>query len=178
MSTKRLELIRLWPFSYFWTCWKVTPIIFAKVFWLMLSKVRRNRVRAPTCTSMGLGNLLLGMRPDFTLHGSLSSTDAWAALRLRQRRFFMPDERSCYSLNHDISLRLGTRTNQREGYMKKLGAIAVLIGAVIVAPLGAALADNNNANNANNAPTTSGGGNHGGGGSGNGNPGQSGPGNS
>jgi uncharacterized protein YdeI (BOF family) len=62
--------------------------------------------------------------------------------------------------------------------MKKLAAALAILGLVIAAPLGAALADNNNGNNSNNAPTTSGGGNQGGGGGGNGNPGQSGPGNS
>jgi hypothetical protein len=63
--------------------------------------------------------------------------------------------------------------------MKKLLAIVAILGAFIIAPLGAAFADNNNGNNANNPPNTAGGSNQGGGGGGgNGNPGQSGPGNS
>lgn len=60
--------------------------------------------------------------------------------------------------------------------MKKLAALVAMMGMLVVAPFGA-LADQNNSNNSNNPPTTSGSGQHGGGG-GNGNPGQSGPGNS
>lgn len=57
--------------------------------------------------------------------------------------------------------------------MKKLVAVAAIVGAFAIAPFGAALADGNNSNNSNNAPTTASGG-----GGGNGYPGGSGPGNS
>ena len=71
----RLELTRFPPFSYFWTCWKVSPIASASATWLMPRSVRRKRMRAPTCTSMGLGKPLLAMRPEdlrarFAIHFS------------------------------------------------------------------------------------------------------------
>jgi hypothetical protein len=64
--------------------------------------------------------------------------------------------------------------------MKRLFTLAVVLGAFVISPVAATSADENNTNNSNNPPTTAGGGGTqgGGDGSGNGFPGQSGPGNS
>jgi hypothetical protein len=41
-------LIRLVPFSYFWTCWNVRPSASATSVWLIWSMSRRIRNRLPT----------------------------------------------------------------------------------------------------------------------------------
>ena len=46
---------RLVPLSYFWICWKVTPIDWPSLVWLMRMPTRRPRMRVPTCRSMGSG---------------------------------------------------------------------------------------------------------------------------
>jgi hypothetical protein len=46
-----LALMRLDPFSYFWTCWNVSPRAFARSVWLISSMSRRIRTRLPTCLS-------------------------------------------------------------------------------------------------------------------------------
>ena len=43
-----LALMRLDPFSYFWTCWNVSPSAFAISVWLISSMRRRMRKRLPT----------------------------------------------------------------------------------------------------------------------------------
>ena len=50
--------MRLVPFSYFCTCWKVRPSASPSFSWLMLSIIRRMRTREPTCLSIGLGAFL------------------------------------------------------------------------------------------------------------------------
>mgnify|MGYP007116559457 CR=1 FL=1 len=50
--------IRLVPFSYFWTCWKVSPSASPNPVWVMWSIMRRIRTLAPTCLSVGLGSFL------------------------------------------------------------------------------------------------------------------------
>ncbi|AAL49621.1 unknown [Sinorhizobium phage PBC5] len=55
MACSLLAPTRLAPFSYFWTCWKVMPRCAASVSWLMPMMLRRSRMRAPTCVSIGFG---------------------------------------------------------------------------------------------------------------------------
>src|SRR5262249_51112129 len=55
---KRLAPMRLVPFSYFCTCWKVRPSASPSFSWLIASIIRRMRTRLPTCLSMGLGAFL------------------------------------------------------------------------------------------------------------------------
>ena len=43
------------PFSYFCSCWKVTPTASPSFVWLMPSIIRRMRTRRPTCRSIGSG---------------------------------------------------------------------------------------------------------------------------
>src|SRR5580658_2322308 len=59
----RLALTRLVPFSYFWICWKVRPTASPRLVWLIASMSRRIRIRAPTCSSVGLGPFLFGIPP-------------------------------------------------------------------------------------------------------------------
>jgi hypothetical protein len=47
--------MRLVPFSYFCTYWKVRPSASPSFPWLIASIMRRMRTRPPTCLSMGLG---------------------------------------------------------------------------------------------------------------------------
>ena len=61
-SKRRLALIRFAPFSYFWTCWNVTPTASANWVCDIPADSRRNRKRPPTCTSIGCG-LLIRVRP-------------------------------------------------------------------------------------------------------------------
>jgi hypothetical protein len=70
-ADSRLELTRFVPFSYFCTCWNVSPSASARTVWLMPSSVRRRRIRLPTWTSMGFGKPLLAMRPE-DLRGRLA----------------------------------------------------------------------------------------------------------
>src|SRR5262245_33248962 len=49
------------PFSYFCTCWNVSPNASANVCWVMPSIMRRMRMRLPTCTSIALGAFVLGL---------------------------------------------------------------------------------------------------------------------
>src|ERR1700716_3134709 len=56
----RLAPIRLTPYSYFCTCWKVSPKASPSFSWLIPSIMRRMRSRLPTCLSMGFGTLVLG----------------------------------------------------------------------------------------------------------------------
>ena len=51
----RLAPIRLVPFSYFCTCWNVSPSASPSFSWLMPSIIRRMRTRLPTCLSIGFG---------------------------------------------------------------------------------------------------------------------------
>src|SRR5262249_23143949 len=51
----RLAPMRLAPFSYFCTCWKVRPSAPPSFSWLIASIRRRIRTRLPTCWSMGFG---------------------------------------------------------------------------------------------------------------------------
>jgi hypothetical protein len=50
---RRLALMRLEPFSYFWTCRNVSPRAFAMSVWLISSMSRRMRKWLPTCLSVG-----------------------------------------------------------------------------------------------------------------------------
>ena len=52
MSIIRPTLIRLVPFSYFWTCWKVSPSISPSFSWLMPMSIRRIRMRLPMSLSI------------------------------------------------------------------------------------------------------------------------------
>src|SRR3979490_2848494 len=45
-------------FSYFWTCWNVSPRASPSFSWLMPSMMRRMRTRLPTYLSTGLGALV------------------------------------------------------------------------------------------------------------------------
>src|SRR6266568_7101440 len=54
----RLAPMRLVPFSYFCTCWKVRPRASPSFSWLIASIMRRMRTRLPTCLSMGFGAFL------------------------------------------------------------------------------------------------------------------------
>jgi hypothetical protein len=54
----RLAPTRLVPFSYFWTCWNVSPKASPSLSWLMPSMMRRMRTRLPTYLSTGLGVLI------------------------------------------------------------------------------------------------------------------------
>jgi hypothetical protein len=47
-ADSRLELTRFAPFSYFWTCWEVSPSASATASWLMLNTTRRSRLWCPT----------------------------------------------------------------------------------------------------------------------------------
>src|ERR1700722_14568939 len=49
---------RFVPFSYFCTCWKVSPNASPSFSWLMPSMMRRMRTRLPTYLSTGLGALV------------------------------------------------------------------------------------------------------------------------
>ena len=50
--------MRLVPFSYFCTCWNVSPKAPPSFSWLIDSIIRRMRTRLPTCLSMGFGVFL------------------------------------------------------------------------------------------------------------------------
>src|SRR5262245_18471617 len=52
----RLAPMRLEPFSYFCTCWKVRPRALPSFSWLIASIIRHMRTRPPTCLSTGLGD--------------------------------------------------------------------------------------------------------------------------
>src|SRR6516164_8939177 len=52
----RLAPMRLVPFSYFCTCWKVSPRASPSFPWLIASILRRMRTRPPTYLSTGLGD--------------------------------------------------------------------------------------------------------------------------
>src|ERR1035438_7485825 len=54
MCCSRLAPMRLVPFSYFWTCWNVSPRASATSVWLISSMRRRIRTRLPTCLSIRL----------------------------------------------------------------------------------------------------------------------------
>src|SRR5271154_303673 len=54
MCCRRPAPMRLVPFSYFWTCWNVSPSASATSVWLLSSISRRIRTRLPTCLSVGL----------------------------------------------------------------------------------------------------------------------------
>src|SRR5438874_1143611 len=54
MCWSRLAPTRLVPFSYFWTCWNVSPSASPRSVWLIASIIRRMRTRLPTCLSIGL----------------------------------------------------------------------------------------------------------------------------
>src|SRR5579863_1581006 len=54
----RLAPTRLVPFSYFCTCWNVSPSASPSLSWLMPSMMRRMRTRLPTYLSTGLGALV------------------------------------------------------------------------------------------------------------------------
>jgi hypothetical protein len=54
----RLALMRFVPFSYFCTCWNVTPSASASLVWLIDSILRRMHTRLPTCRSVGLGDFV------------------------------------------------------------------------------------------------------------------------
>src|SRR5262244_2090609 len=56
----RLAPIRLVPFSYFCTCWKVRPSASPSFPWLIASIMRRKRTRLPTCWSVGFGAFFRG----------------------------------------------------------------------------------------------------------------------
>ena len=55
--------MRLAPFSYFCTCWKVRPSASPSFPWLIASILRRMRTRLPTCLSMGFGALISDTTP-------------------------------------------------------------------------------------------------------------------
>src|SRR4051812_29123793 len=55
MACRRLAPMRLVPFSYFCTCWKVTPRSLASAVWLRPSSRRLTRTREPTRTSVCVG---------------------------------------------------------------------------------------------------------------------------
>jgi hypothetical protein len=57
-SGPRLALTRFAPFSYFCTCWNVSPSASPSFSWLMSSIIRRILTRPPTCLSTGLGAFL------------------------------------------------------------------------------------------------------------------------
>ncbi|SCM75836.1 hypothetical protein KL86PLE_30283 [uncultured Pleomorphomonas sp.] len=59
ISSRRPAPTRVAPFSYFWTCWKVTPSAVPSFSWEMPRIMRRMRMRAPTCTSAGFGTFFL-----------------------------------------------------------------------------------------------------------------------
>src|SRR6185312_3145807 len=80
---------RLTPFSYFWTCWNVSPNSSPSFSWLMPTSMRLKRTRLPTWASIGsacfLGTGLFdssASRPNLDIsHGQ--SEDIFAmALRL------------------------------------------------------------------------------------------------
>src|SRR4030088_767300 len=50
--------MRLVPFSYFCTCWNVSPSAPPSFSWLIDSIIRRMRTRLPTCLSIGFGAFL------------------------------------------------------------------------------------------------------------------------
>src|SRR5262249_46838276 len=50
--------MRLVPFSYFCTCWKVSPSASPSFSWLIASIMRRMRTQLPSCLSMGFGAFL------------------------------------------------------------------------------------------------------------------------
>src|SRR6476620_8522112 len=52
----RLAPIRFVPFSYFCTCWKVSPSFSPSFSWLIPSISRRMRTREPTYLSVGFGD--------------------------------------------------------------------------------------------------------------------------
>src|ERR1019366_2564145 len=56
ISCSRPAPIRLVPFSYFCTCWNVSPISLPSWVWLISSIIRRMRTRLPTCLSVELGD--------------------------------------------------------------------------------------------------------------------------
>src|SRR3954454_15464360 len=81
MCCKRLAPIRFVPFSYFCTCWNVSPSPSPSVGWLIPSIIRRIRTRLPTCLSIGLGAFLafcFTVPPNYHMRGRAS--------RLRRRR--------------------------------------------------------------------------------------------
>jgi len=55
ICSNRLAPMRLVPFSYFCTCWKVRPSASPSFVWLIASILRRMRTRRPTCTSVEFG---------------------------------------------------------------------------------------------------------------------------
>src|SRR4249920_2962939 len=63
MACRRLAPMRLVPFSYFCTCWNVTPSSLASAVWLRPSSRRLTRTREPTRTSVCVG-------PCFIWHSS------------------------------------------------------------------------------------------------------------
>src|SRR3954451_14540228 len=54
----RLAPTRVVPFSYFCTCWNVSPNASPSFSWLMPSMMRRMRTRLPTYLSTGFGALV------------------------------------------------------------------------------------------------------------------------
>src|SRR5207245_2869809 len=58
ISWSRSAPMRLVPFSYFCTCWKVSPMSLPSSVWLISSIMRRIRTRLPTCLSVELGGFL------------------------------------------------------------------------------------------------------------------------
>src|SRR5262245_30810962 len=61
MCCKRPAPMRFAPFSYFCTCWDVSPSSSPSFSWLIPSIIRRIRIRLPTCLSTRLGAPLLNI---------------------------------------------------------------------------------------------------------------------
>src|SRR5262245_3618509 len=76
MCCKRPAPMRFLPFSYFCTCWNVTPSPSASFSWLIPSIIRRIRIRLPTCLSTGLGDLFIAYFPIFFEFGVHVAKDA------------------------------------------------------------------------------------------------------
>ena len=70
-SYRREAPTRFTPRSYFWTCWKVRPSASPNRSCDMPMRVRRKRIREPTCTSIGLGRLSTASAPGASNPGAL-----------------------------------------------------------------------------------------------------------
>src|SRR6201747_2464084 len=85
----RLAPTRLVPFSYFWTCWNVSPNASPSFSWLMPSMMRRMRTRLPTYLSTGLGALVDISNTPWDYACSMKQNESEVRLRRQYRQILL-----------------------------------------------------------------------------------------
>src|SRR3977135_4145367 len=85
----RLAPLLLVSFSYFCTCWNVSPRASPSFSWLMPSMMRRMRTRLPTYLSTGLGALVDISNTPWDYACSMKQNESEVCLRRQYRQILL-----------------------------------------------------------------------------------------